>query len=140
MSVDFKPTEESLKDDVGRAIFQVLGNNLRSSVDSPAKASKIADDIGDLCYSLGSTEKPSRVLWEFFLVLTAMVEDIPSDHPWQDVLANAVDLLRKRRGAVGGSRADTENCQWKDLPGLQLLLSDIWSGNILPETLSVEHN
>lgn len=140
MSVDFKHTEESLKDDVGRAIFQVISDNLRNSVDSPTKASKIADGIGDLCYSLGSTEKPSRVLWEFFLVLTAMAEDIPSDHPWQDVLANAVDLLRKRPGAVGGSRADKEACKWEDLPGLQLLLSDIWSGNILPGILSVEHN
>lgn len=140
MPVDFKHTEESLKDDLGRAIFQVLGDNLRSSVDSPTKASKIADDIGDLCYSLGSTEKASRVLWEFFLVLTAIVEDIPSDHPWQDVLVNAVDLLRRRPGVVGGSRADKEAGKWEDLPGLQLLLSDIWTGNILPKIVSVQHS
>lgn len=56
MSVDFKPGEENLKDEVDRAIFQIIGNSLRSSVDSETKAAKIADDIGDLCYSLGATE------------------------------------------------------------------------------------
>lgn len=85
-------------DDFELPIITTLRKTLETEPDA-SLAAKLADDIKSLSQSEvsedGSTEGIEGSLFYIWMSIIDIARCTPADHPWQDRLAQALDILRQ---------------------------------------------
>lgn len=97
MDISLQPAEDIFERYGQRGIYErAILNVLKATLQYPAtprlKAEKLADDISFFCQE----EDTGIILWSVWFVVIEIAGCIPPDHPWQQCLLQALDILRHR--------------------------------------------
>ncbi|KAI1085365.1 hypothetical protein F5B20DRAFT_518050 [Whalleya microplaca] len=122
MEVNLQSVEDQDLLDTERAIFNLLKASLQYPADAKLIAAKVTDDINFICRAEDRSGGDANIMWYVWSVIIEIARCVPSDHPWQDCLAQAVDGLRRQEGAVPSMEGDL----WKDLPDLSVRMMELW--------------
>lgn len=107
--------------------FQTIVDALQSSrlSDSQAKSRAIENSTVYFCTSAGSRKECQDVMSRFSMMVVAIVWQIPHDHVYQDILADAIISLRKRTEPVAKFGEDEGFWgKWENLPELLMFIMD----------------
>ncbi|KAI1816410.1 hypothetical protein GGS20DRAFT_583516 [Poronia punctata] len=125
------PVADLLDDE--RPMYEILMATLRYEADTDLKAAKLADDI-KFFFRVENRKNGGCDLMELWSLVLEMAQHIPSDHPWQDSLAQGLHLVRHEKSVLPGC----DPAVWEDLPYLDLRMRELWNedpsdGNIEEE-------
>lgn len=123
----------------GRPILKVLEATLRYPSTSKAKSAKLANDI--VFFGVSAEESfpaDGDIFWSIWWVVIDIARCVPEDHPWQDILVQALDTLRQREGFVHPQATHDEVrdlegwLQIQDKANIVSIDSHSSSGNVFP--------
>lgn len=115
--------------------YQTIVDALQSPrlSDSQAKSRAIENSTVYLCTSAESRKECQDVMWRFSMVVVAIIWQVPHDHVYQDILADAIISLRKRTEPVAKFGEDEGFWgKWENLPELLMFIMDMRQSTILP--------
>ncbi|TEA11001.1 hypothetical protein C8034_v008283 [Colletotrichum sidae] len=124
-SIDLQSVDQSTTSDSQRVILSLVKQPLVSTQDSANRSTAIADGLRRLGASQPSEGQVEGFLWDLWMVMVDVAYLVPPDHPWQDVLVEAVKNLQQTGGRVGTQDND-EPFLWSNLPKLNDYLLDKW--------------
>lgn len=134
VDLDFS-TPKSVSSPREKFFYQFILDVLRSSTmpDSQAKSRAIANIAVYLCTSTDSPDESEYSMWQFWIVVGAIIPQVPHDHLWQDILADAVTGLRQRPEPIAKFGKDEKIWgNWEALPGLTMWMMDFRQGTTSP--------
>jgi hypothetical protein len=105
MAISLRFIEDNL-DDYDQPIFQIFKATLQYPADVQLKSTKLAEDFKFVCeaHNPAYPEHGSgNDMFYSWLLLIQISQAIPPDHPWQDCLVRAIDILRQLEGTVPGA-------------------------------------
>ncbi|KAI0100921.1 hypothetical protein GGR51DRAFT_563801 [Nemania sp. FL0031] len=107
-----------------RAIFNILKASLEYTASTEIKSAKLAQDINFIVSAENRDDGIPHILHYIWSLILEISQCIPSEHPWQDSLLQAIAGLRQQDGIVPGTTVSP----WKELPYLQLVIREHWIG------------
>ncbi|KAK4182290.1 hypothetical protein QBC35DRAFT_510256 [Podospora australis] len=110
------------------AIYNIIKSTLEFPTDETeplAKGTKLANDIAWIWQS-ADKDLFQMSTWYVWKVLLDVVQCVPSEHPWQTLLVEAVVNLSRREGTISDRYEHPERVLFQDLPDLGMALLESW--------------
>ncbi|KAJ5939726.1 hypothetical protein N7466_002860 [Penicillium verhagenii] len=105
-------------------VLRILNEGLTIQA-SPATASAdLTESLREHVSKSESLDDAEEFLWDFWTTLMGVIRVTPLDHPWVEILVEAVDDLRR----TGGVIVDGDTLMlWEDLPQFSMYVYDKWA-------------
>ncbi|TLD20526.1 hypothetical protein PspLS_08509 [Pyricularia sp. CBS 133598] len=123
----------------GREFLDVVKATLKLSLNPPDKSAKVATEIRRLVAE-ASREKVGDAIFSTWCVLCNIVSQIPHDSQLQDILADAVGILKSEGGRVWTSSDDSKpfEATWDELPDLAMFIHETHLSRSIPSPYDKE--
>ncbi|KAI6434634.1 hypothetical protein MCOR21_002171 [Pyricularia oryzae] len=123
----------------GREFLDVVKATLKLPLNPAQKSAKVASDIRRLVAG-ASREKIGDAIFSTWSVLCNIVSQIPHDSQLQDILADAVGILKSEGGRVWTSSDgnDPFKATWDELPDLAMFVHETHLSKSIPSPYDKE--